>query len=345
VTISPDGRTLASASGDGTVKVWEAQPPRDRQTIRLDHCLVDLQLGADDKTLATLEQDGTFSLWGTSPPTLRSRRMIDAMALDRRDSGVVVTLREIGRDLRTLLIADSGGAVGLWDAERGRQVASLGERDGAVGHVGLSPDGTHAFIVRGNFRWEYWDLTERRLVRRLEGTYGAARTRLLLDRSRLVINTDREDVLIWEPLPNTLREHPHVHFWPACVGSSPNRGVLAFQNGWEGHVGNRKVHVYDTERWIPITTPIRSPVDLSSLAVSPDGRTLACGGVDGKVRLCDVASGLELLALNTGADPVAGVEFSSDGKTLVAFFRRGDGSTEIVLWHAADFEVDRDESH
>jgi WD40 repeat protein len=55
-----------------------------------------------------------------------------------------------------------------------------------------------------------------------------------------------------------------------------------------------------------------------NLALSPDGRTLAAGTAKGMVHVLDVATLAPRFELNTGTDVVSGLDFSPDGKRLVA---------------------------
>ena len=70
---------------------------------------------------------------------------------------------------------------------------------------------------------------------------------------------------------------------------------------------------------------------VSSVAFSPDGKTLASGSTDSTVRLWNLALGAETRKLEGHADEVTSVAFSHDGKTLAS--SSGDGSTR--LWTAA----------
>jgi WD40 repeat protein len=56
---------------------------------------------------------------------------------------------------------------------------------------------------------------------------------------------------------------------------------------------------------------------IASLAVSPDGKVLACGGQYGGVRLFDAATLVELRAFRACKQPVLALVFTPDGKTLV----------------------------
>ena len=65
-----------------------------------------------------------------------------------------------------------------------------------------------------------------------------------------------------------------------------------------------------------------------SVAFSPAGDRLATGGWEGTVRVWDTNSGVQLLALDRPNAVVFGLEFSRDGRRLLAC---GD---ELTLWEA-----------
>jgi WD40 repeat protein len=81
---------------------------------------------------------------------------------------------------------------------------------------------------------------------------------------------------------------------------------------------------------------------IRSIAFSPDGRILASGDNQRKIKLWDVASGKELATLDNGGWSVYSVAFSPDGKTLAA----ADGGVaflaypcDVKLWDVQSMKV------
>jgi WD40 repeat protein len=74
--------------------------------------------------------------------------------------------------------------------------------------------------------------------------------------------------------------------------------------------------------------------DVWCVAFSPDGTRLAAGGRDRSVRVFDVQTGRELLALRGPTGTVMCVAFSPDGQRIAA----GSWAKEVFIWDAGPQE-------
>jgi WD40 repeat protein len=324
LAFSPDGTRLASASKDGTVKVWGAADGRELRHFR-GHTgsVTAVAFGPDGTSVASVSEDGTAKIWDVP-------KAQDPFPMKVGTWGFRVRFAPDGRRFAVsrffnILVFDAASRRVLF------QIPAPQNRGGING-LEYSRDGRLlATCAQSADQVDVWDAEAGRPVATCRGHTGPTRAVAFGAGRQLASASDDGTVRLWDattgrPGP-VLRAHEGGAF---AVAFDPAGTTLA-TIGWDGAIRLWDAATGRPLRQLGTTVQRQSELFGDALAFDRDGRRLAAAGDDGTIRVWDVATGTEVFTLRGHAREVNGVAFSPDGRRIAS----GSEDQTIKLWDAA----------
>ncbi|MEU8899889.1 hypothetical protein [Nocardia sp. NPDC048505] len=337
VAVRADGRWLATAGDDGTVRLHDLVT--GATVTRTGHTgpVRSVSFSPDGDTLVSGGDDATARVWDVTdpaasrslgPPLTGQELTIHALAFSP-DGTVLAT----GSDDQTFR---------LWSVRERDAVVALGPpvqtREAAVWSLTFAPDGRTLVTAGRDGTADQWSVLDPgRPVpagTAMNGSRGALAAALFLDESHVLTGGQAGNLQLWNLSPAEVTGHTGLVQAPSFDAS----GKLMVTGSWDG-----RVLLWDTAaatpRLLSALTPPSGALRVENVALAPDGRTVAVtSSGTGDALLFDTSTPTAPARLATLAIPGARyaheLAFSPDSRLLATAF----GDSSVQLWDLADRE-------
>ena len=336
-SFSPDGKTIASASYDGTVKLWDSATGKEIKTFEATSNRIDsIAFFPDGKTIITASNYGTVKFWD-----ITTGKEIKTYKFKNPEENPRSSIK-LSSDGKIITLTSFDGTVKQWDSDTGKEITNFQASFGMDGSLVSSDAKIIVFRPNNGFdgRFKLWDSITGKEIKTLEkyakGLY-----------SPIGLSPDSKTIALASP-DNSLKlldiatgkeiktfkinsslGAPEVSF-------SPDGKTIALPSP-----SAVKLLDIETEKEIK-TFKINSISGVRELRFSPNGKTIAFTS-DDAVNLLDSAIGVEIKTLEGHSEGVTSVSFSSNGKNIASASR--DGTVKLwELFNGKEIKTLKDDS-
>jgi WD40 repeat protein len=359
LAFSPDGARVATASRDGTARIWDAAtgapvtPP-----LRHGGAVLDVGFDPDGARLVTASADGTARIWDATsgapvgPPLPhgaaahlasfrgdgdavltacwdRTARIWDAATGAPRSPplahpGKIASAR-FSPDGQRVIIAGAHREVRIWEAATGELALVLAHGD-IVRSAAFTADGGRVVTASADRTARIWDAASGAELVAIEHRGSVARAEPSRDGRRVLTMSDTS-AQIWDlgagaPVSPPIEHEARIS--SATFSANSKHVVTASYD--------RTAHCLDAATGRPVTPPFEHTREVLHAAIDRDARRIATATADGTARVWDVERARSrFLALAHDRRWLAGVAFDPGGARLAT----AGADRTVRLWDTA----------
>lgn len=259
-------------------------------------------------------------------PDVRLRAAVAASLIEKQQTGEVRKIdAHKGWAGRVALTPDGKRAVSLgmdglklWDLEKGTLVRAFG---GGLGWgLSIAADGKSALASGQDFVVRHWDLENGKELRAFPAHRDFVWLAALSPDGKLAATGGQDrSVVVRDVATGKEVWRTNSADVPRCCTFTPDGSKLIV-----GHFTPATVRVWDVKTGKELLALTGHTNFISSVTVSPDGKSVLSASFDGTVRLWDLATGRELKKLTPNRRGVDHAVFTPDGKRIVTCDWDGD---------------------
>ncbi|MBW2663375.1 MAG: PDZ domain-containing protein, partial [Deltaproteobacteria bacterium] len=313
VLFSPDGKYIASASQDKTVKLWSVASGECLKTFTgHTNILKSLSFSPDGKYIASGDYDRKIKLW-----EIETGDCIQTL----NDQQSFASFSPGGKYIAS---ASQDKTIKLWEVETGKCIKTLWHSEN-VEAVCFSPDGKYLASASAGYPdklIKIWSMDDYKCIKTVTYYRGSPKSLSFSpDGKYIALTTSYDGSILWEV--ETGKRIKEISGKVSSLSFSPDRKYIALVSE------NKTIKIFEVKTGEFINTLSADTYYVTSLSFSPGGKYIVSGGWDKTIKLWEVETGDRTKTFTvTGHSKAQSVSFSPNGEYIAS----GSDDGIIRLW-------------
>ncbi|MDE0313423.1 MAG: sigma-70 family RNA polymerase sigma factor [Candidatus Poribacteria bacterium] len=314
LAFSPDGRTFASGSRDGTILLWGYKSADGSVSVKTKLTVdrgeisgLNLAFSPDGKTLASGTGD-TIQFWDTITGEQKSALTSFNTFLSFSPDGTTI-----------IVCVDRNGTISLWNPITGKHKKTVPGHIDRVVSVALSPNGKTIAMGSDDGPIHLYDLDTSENKITLSGHKWQVLSLMFSSDGKMLVSGGWDQtVRLWDVNTGEHKQTLTGHTdWVQSVAFSPNGKTISSQQ-----TGDGTIRFWDVDTGTPKNIITGHTAGIGAIAFSPHNKeTITIEHGDGTILFWDTDTGQHIKTLNEFRDAVASgavrnIKFTPDGKIL-----------------------------
>lgn len=322
LAFAPDARTLASAGGDATLRLWRVDLEQPRQAP-----LVTMSTNTDHTPVIAFSPSGALLAAGGTDRTVRIWRTLDrALVQQLTGLGGAIEALAFSPDGTLLAAGSRGRSARVWATRSWQTLYNLDAHDGAVEALAFSPDGAALATGAGDQRARLWRIADGALTRMLADHSGPVSALAFSPDGAALATLSSGHLLVWGCADGAQRAALRpLSARTTSLAFSPDGALLAVGSA-DGHIA-----IYPlADDGPPQLRQAEHRGPITGLAFAGTRRLLSTAA-DRTVRECRTDTGASVIMLQTHS-AIQSVTLAPGGRLLAC----SDGESTVQLWRLSE---------